>query len=565
MFQHSIDFLLLAPELFQVVLINILLLFALSFSYIKQTTEQVGLFSKNNQQNTHNTNQVLNSTHCADQIKIAYTCADAHWATYRAYNITPVLQVEPIVLLIALCLGCSCILYINCPITYGVGFTDAILWDNLSRLMSILLCSSAAICLSFAVNSLKRFSRYEFVFIMWLSIVGMLVLIKSYNLLSLYLSIELQSLSFYMLAAMKARTEASAEAGLKYFILSAFSSALLLLGCTLIYAACGSVNFADFTLVLNHFYVLNNNTSINVYPMIAVGLGCVIISLLFKLAAVPFHAWIADVYEGSPTPITAFFAICSKIAAITVLIRLTCLADNTLYELLVLVAVLSLVVGSLSAMRQVKLKRLLAFSGVANVGWFLLALISGQWDLLILHLIVYILLSISLFSVFVLPLYRTHPNLEYRQRFDQHQGLLDHGVDSQALKYINDLNLLYKTNPSLAFVLTVAFFSLAGMPPLAGFYSKYLILNAVIQAQHYLVLALALGVAVVSAFYYLRVVKILYFSTYTNKQQTNNIFSLHSATAEANINAYVCASSTLLTLLFFIRPDYLYVWIGLLQ
>ena len=137
--------------------------------------------------------------------------------------------------------------------------------------------------------------------------------------------------------------------------------------------------------------------------MLYVGLGCVCISLLLKLAAAPFHAWVADVYEGSPTAVTAFFAITSKIAAITALIRLIDISSNSLIVPLSFVALISLITGSLSAMRQVKLKRLLAFSGVANVGWFLLALIAGKWDVLVIHLVVYILLSVSLFSVFILP------------------------------------------------------------------------------------------------------------------------------------------------------------------
>lgn len=551
MSHHSISFLLIIPELFQVILINILLLFAISFSYYKIETKKVGdAYKSLNElpitkksiipQNFKNiTNFELNNFNSA--------------RLYNAYNITPMLQVEPIIILIILSLLCSSILYVNNPLNYAIGLNNSLIWDNLSRLMSIVLCISAAITLGFSMPSLKRFGRYEFIFIMWLSIIGMLCLIKSYNFLALYLNIELQSLSFYMLAAMKSRTESSAEAGLKYFILSAFSSALLLLGISLIYGAIGSQNFADLSVSLSHFTTYYMET--NYYPMLAVGLGCICISLLFKLAAVPFHAWIADVYEGSPTPITAFFAICSKIAVVAALIRIVELSDYTLNALLALVAVLSLLVGSLSAMRQVKLKRLLAFSGVANVGWFLLALVTGQWDILIIHLIVYITLSISLFSVFVLPLFRTHPNLEYRQRIDLKHDLTDHGVDSQTLKYINDLNQIYKTNPSLAFVITIALFSLAGIPPLAGFYSKYLILNSIIQAEQYLILSLALGVAVISAFYYIRVIKTMYFGTSIHH---NVQFSLYSQTS---VNAYICTFTTFLTVLFFIRPDYICIWV----
>jgi NADH-quinone oxidoreductase subunit N len=412
----------------------------------------------------------------------------------------------------------------------------------------------------------------------------MLCLIKSYNFLTIYLSVELQSLSFYMLAAMRSRTEASAEAGLKYFILSAFSSAILLLGITLIYAATGSQNFADLNIIINYF-----NSQSNIPISLNIGLGCVCISLLFKLAAAPFHAWIADVYEGSPTPITAFFAITAKIGACAALIRVMELHVTT-FGLLPFIAVLSLIIGSLSAMRQVKLKRLLAFSGVTNVGWFILALITGQWHLLIIHLVIYILLSICLFSIFILP------NLEYRQRtaYSLGQHIVDHGTDSLAIKYISDLNQLHKTNPSLAFAMVIAFFSLAGIPPLAGFYSKYLIINALTQTEQYLTLLIALVSAVLSAFYYIRVIKTIYFPPLelrftqlrrynpssldeglnkptkikaTIRQQNPKVKSLVKDRFKmftimvVSSNAYICAFSTILTIFFFIKPDYFCIWI----
>lgn len=568
-----------------------------------------------------------------------------------AYISGPVALIEPIIQVVILTLVCSSMLYINSPVVYAVGLTDSIIWDGLGRLMSVLICISASGSLALSITAISRFGRYEFLFIIWLSIIGMLCLIKSYNFLTLYLSIELQSLSFYMLAAMRSRTEASAEAGLKYFILSAFSSAILLLGITLVYAAVGSQNFADLNIMINYFYSQSETMPIS----LNVGLGCVCISLLFKLAAAPFHAWIADVYEGSPTPITAFFAITAKIGAATALIRIIELHVTT-FALLPFIAVLSLIVGSLSAMRQVKLKRLLAFSGVANVGWFILALITGQWHLLIIHLIVYILLSTCLFSIFVLPLFRTHPNLEYRQRTDMHgssRQVVDHGTDSLAIKYISDLNQLHKMNPSLAFAMVVAFFSLAGIPPFAGFYSKYLIINALTQTEQYLTLLVALVSAILSAFYYVRVIKTIYFpplelnftksqyfkneeqdltplfaakqqgqnkeAKFNNNNNANSIthspFSQELAkennTAAQSIegvkqqsqlignnlntrlrseskqlktltkksqdrfkmftimtvssNAYICALTTILTIAFFIKPDYFCIWVVLSQ
>lgn len=680
---NTIDFLVVIPECFQIILINILLLFAISFSsYNTQTLSRDKLtqlayrpferyvnlpklnegsadnlkrgsykdkgfekfttlgitknkvslksnFDQSLQQNRfpiHKSNHNSNAKYSARLVKTQMQIIRPSYA----YISTPVTLIEPIIQLVILSLICSKILYINCPLTYAIGLTDSIIWDNLSRFMSVLLCISASASLLLGLAAVKRYGRYEFIFIIWLSIIGMLCLLKSYNFLTFYLSIELQSLSFYMLAAMRSKTEASAEAGLKYFILSAFSSAILLLGITLIYAAIGSQNFADLSIVINYFYSVfdssaaldselpRGNSPVSLSIGLGIGLACVCISLLFKLAAAPFHLWVADVYEGSPTAITAFFAITAKIAAASALIRILEL-HITIFELLPFIAILSLVVGSFSAMRQVKLKRLIAFSGVANVGWFLLALITGQWDLLIVHLVVYILLSICLFSIFVLPLFRTHPNLEYRQRIKQNNSehMIDHGTDSLTIKYISDLNQLNKTNPGLALAMVIALFSLAGIPPFAGFYSKYLIINALTQTEQYLTLSIALGCAVLSAFYYIRVIKTIYFTntgiTYSFnpnlltllpfkealkpsvdqiRSKFNRAFveqgrySASSAQAKRAVqkniisnqqrfkmftimpvsaNAYICAFSTILTVLFFVKPNYIFVCIALSQ
>lgn len=657
---HTIDFLLIIPELFQIVLINLFLLFAICFSYYKikkqvptstlqfkaHTMAQegagaAGVGGAPTEISTFDPQQIKiskeNESIKGFMLSVIEKKNDSYSSGYKnvvssslASISAPVTKIEPIIQLVILSLICSLILYINNPVIYAVGLTDSIIWDSLGRLTSVLVCVSASASLALGMGAIGRFGRYEFIFIIWLSIIGMLCLIKSYNFLTFYLSVELQSLSFYMLAAMRSRTEASAEAGLKYFILSAFSSAILLLGITLIYAAYGSQNFADLNIIINYSYSQPQAIPVS----LNVGLGCICISLLFKLAAAPFHAWVADVYEGSPTPITAFFAITAKIAAATALIRIIELHVTT-FELLSFIAALSLIIGSLSAMRQVKLKRLLAFSGVANVGWFLLALISGQWHLLMIHLIVYILLSTCLFSIFILPLFRTHPNLEYRQRTDlliqkSSQPIADHGTDSLTIKYISDLNQLHKTNPSLALTMVIAFFSLAGIPPFAGFYSKYLIINALTQTEQYLTISIAIASAILSAFYYIRVIKTIYFAplelhfkqpigrqikrSFSNffnnenplewlkKAKQNNIQSnsntrkqneFISAYANNNnnhhfenkrnktvtkknqgslkmftlmtisSNAYICAFTTLLTISFFIRPDYFCIWVML--
>lgn len=540
MITNSSVFLQVLPELLQLILINGLLLFAMLFSYVSDTKST--------------------STEITSEI-------DGLFKPYAGKHMTPTLQTESIVGLMIVSLLCSAMLYLNSHLTYALAY--GLIWDDLGRFMSIFLCISAIAALGLGAQALKRFSRYEFILILWLSVIGMLCLIKSYSFLAFYLSIELQSLSFYMLSAMRSRTEASAEAGLKYFILSAFSSAMLLLGMTLIYGSIGSQSFGDLGITIDHFLALEHIYG-QQFASLYVGLGCICISLLFKLGAAPFHAWIADVYEGSHTAITAWFAITAKIAVATALIRIN--TPDTLVYLLTAVAAISLFVGSLSAMRQVKLKRLMAFSAVANAGWFILALTSGQWQLMVIHLMVYTLLSVNLFSIFILPLFRTHPSLGYRTRILNREDfskadLTDHGADSSTIKYISDLNQIYKVNPSLAFAVTISMFSLAGIPPLAGFYSKYLIINAVTQAEHYLILAVALSAAVISTFYYIRMIKTIYFSVPSphvplplQGQRGQWWFTFY----ELPTNAYITALTTGLTMVFFIKPDYFCIWLALI-
>ena len=558
---------LVLPELFQLVHVHGLLIMAMFQQAYTGLPLHIGISSAQGQTQTRITeadsasesHKVQAPLHNHNTSPVFFGLTKLYnknlkFKAYPGFIVTPVLQTEVVMKLMILCLICSAYLYLNTK-TYNHAY--GLIWDDLGRFMSVFLTLSACCALGLSVQAGVRFGRYEFTLILWLSLLGMLCLIKSYSFLAFYLSIELQSLSFYMLAAMRSRNEASAEAGLKYFILSAFSSAMLLLGMTLVYSTLGTMDFADLSLALNHFDLQNRGLS----PLsVSLGLGCICVSLLFKLAAAPFHAWIADVYEGSHTSITAWFAITSKIAVTCALIRLNTIQNLT--SLLTFASLLSLIVGSLSAARQVKLKRLLAFSAVANAGWFLLALNAGQWQLMVVHLIVYTMLSVNLFSIFILPLARTHPGLAYRSRLLRLSGakdaLKDHGADGSAIKYISDLHQMYRVNPGLALSLTLSMFSLAGIPPLAGFYSKYLILNALTQNENYNVLALALGVAVLSAFYYLRLIKTLYFSDPGLKS------SWWFTVKPTPWNAYLASLSCGLTLVWFVKPAYFCVWLSLI-
>ena len=544
-----IDFILLIPELFQLVLINVLLLYALFFSGLGQSS------------------QIASSTNLTKPEKNVQETQ----LIRAGYLSTPLQIVEPLSWLIVLSLLFSTALYLNTPVSSAVLWTNSFICDDYGTLFKVLLClaGAAAIALALptnctlAVASLKASTlvctkssgNYEFILIVYLAILGMLCLISSYNFLTLYLSIELQSLSFYMLACMKARSEFSAEAGLKYFILGAFSSAILLFGICLIYGSVGSINFDDVAALLYFF----EHTSLNdlntfltvgpnlpfvqqsaVYVGLALGLLCVCISLLFKLAAAPFHAWAPDVYEGSPMNITAFFAITAKIAALAVLLRFVISAGSLLTGVLSFVAIASLVIGTLSAMRQVKIKRLIAFSGIANVGWFLVGLCCGGLDAIILHLIVYIVLSITIFSILIAPIHRIGSTITSETHLN-------------TIKHISDLKQIYKTNPMIALTLVIALFSLGGIPILAGFYSKYLIINATIQAEALGLLSVGLLSAVFSAFYYIRIIKTIYFSVHGS-----DWFSLSAPTA---VNAYIIAITSLFSSFFMVYPESISIWL----
>jgi NADH-quinone oxidoreductase subunit N len=570
------DILLIVPELFQLVLINILLLYALFFSGLGQKSQasSQGFFLQKF------TAQNISANSFAAQGK----------NLRLAYIPTPVQIVEPLSWLIVLSLGFSVILLLNNPasLANAVCLTNSYICDTYATFFKALVCVSSAAAIALAIPALKNSklgshrSNYEFLLVIYLSVLGMLCLISSYNFLTFYLSIELQSLSFYLLACSRAKSEFSAEAGLKYFILGAFSSAFLLFGMSLVYGCIGSIYFDDLAALLEFSTSQAKATSLNfdlsqklenISKMglgsenwnqnglqgidqnfaakvtlenssaskigLTIGLACICISLLFKLAAVPFHMWAPDVYEGSPMGITAFFAIASKIAALATLARFVIITEQSLMELFSFVSIATLTVGTLSAMRQVKIKRLIAFSGISNVGWFLLGLCCGRLDAVMLHLIVYIFTSITLFSIIIQPIHR--------------QGGSENGVDHMTLKHISDLGQVYKTNAVMAFALTLAFFSLGGIPILAGFYSKYLIINASIQAEALGLLTVGLISAVVSAFYYLRVVKTVYFMEASNNWFTFDVPSI--------ANAYLISCTTFFTAFFIAYPECLSIWL----
>jgi NADH-quinone oxidoreductase subunit N len=384
----------------------------------------------------------------------------------------------------------------NNPINDIIIFNDLLIIDDFSNVIKIIVSISSICCILLSFEYLKdeKLYAFEYALILLLAILGIFLIISSYSLISMYLAIELQSLSLYIIAAYKRNTKFSTEAGLKYFILGALASGFLLIGCSLMYGFTGLTSFTDFaklfggSLLYNDFYASNG---------IIIGIVFITIALLFKLAAAPFHMWAPDVYEGAPTSVTAFFAIVPKIAILGLLIRFlsTTLYDLIDYwqEIIFLSAIISIVVAAFAALEQKKLKRFLAYSAIGHTGYILIGVATGTPDGIqasLLYMIIYIITSIGVFSIV----------LSLRNK-----------VTKTKIKYLSELHNLGNTNPVLAISLTIVLFSMAGIPPLAGFIGKLYIFLAAIESSMYLLAIIGVMTSVIGAVYYIRLIKIMYF------------------------------------------------------
>jgi proton-translocating NADH-quinone oxidoreductase chain N len=315
-------------------------------------------------------------------------------------------------------------------------------------------------------------------------------MISAYDLIAMYSAIELQSLCFYVIAASKRNSEFSTEAGLKYFILGAFSSGILLFGCSMIYGFTGVTNFEELAKIFTGYEItLFGAQSSGIF----MGILFIAVGFLFKITAVPFHMWAPDVYEGSPTLVTAFFSIAPKISILANMIRVFIYSfyDPTWQQLFFFCSIASMILGALAAMAQNKVKRLLAYSSIGHVGYLFIGFSCGTIEgiqSLLIGVFIYVLMTINVFAI-VLAL--------CQNRF----------------KYIADLGALAKTNPILAITSSITMFSYAGIPPLAGFCSKFYLFFAALGCGAYLLALIGVVTSVISCFYYIRFVKIMYFDT----------------------------------------------------
>lgn len=392
-------------------------------------------------------------------------------------------------------------------------FHNTFIVDHFSQFIKIIVLLSAAGALLISLDYLRQqqINSFEYAILISLATLGMVLLISSYDLISLYLAIEFQSLCLYVLAALKRNSEFSTEAGLKYFILGAFSSGILLFGSSLVYGFTGMTSFEDLAKL---FTGLGSSDSIQTGGVL-IGLILISVGLLFKVYAVPFHVWVPDVYEGSPTIVTAFFAVTPSISVLAVFLRLFL---STFYDfldawqqLLLFCSIASMIVATFAALSQKKLKRLLAYSAIGHAGYLLIGFASGTPDgvqALLLYSIIYIIMTLGMFTFL----------LATRDQFN-----------GQQIRYLSDMNVLFRTNPILALSVALILFSLAGIPPLAGFFSKLYVFFAAIKVSLYFVVLIGVVTSVIGSVYYLRLIQIMYFEkakTLVTYQQMDRVKSL---------------------------------------
>lgn len=371
----------------------------------------------------------------------------------------------------------------------AVGLFDgAFLVDDFSRYMKtlVLLGALAAFPMSAAYLERMRLERFEYPVLILLATLGMCLMVSAGDLITLYLSLELQGLCLYALAAWRRDSARSSEAGLKYFVLGALSSGLLLYGCSLLYGFGGGVSF----LVLTDAAAAAPG-----HPGLVFGMVFVLAGLAFKLSAAPFHMWTPDVYEGAPTPVAAFLAGAGKLAAVALLLRFVVEGLLPMAEawrqVVIALAVASMLLGAFAAIGQRNVKRLMAYSAIGHVGYMLTALAAGGVggvSAILLYLALYLSMNIGVFCAILM-----------MRRAD---GMVED---------IADLAGLHGRQPFMAFLLAVLLFSLAGVPPLAGFFAKFQVFLAVVEAGLYPLAVLGVLASVVAAFYYLRIVRVMYF------------------------------------------------------
>ncbi len=421
-----------------------------------------------------------------------------------------------------LVLAITLVLVLVGPSEATVTFAGMFLVDQFAVFTKSLVLIGSALALVMSLGYLRNenMERFEYPVLIVLATLGMLMMISANDLIALYLGLELQSLALYVVAAFRRDSLRSTEAGLKYFVLGALSSGLLLYGCSLIYGFTGSTRFD----VLASALASGEGANIG----LIVGLVFLISGLAFKISAVPFHMWTPDVYEGAPTPITAFFAVAPKIAAFALFVRVMIGPFIELttewQQVIFVISVASMLLGAFAAIWQTNIKRLMAYSSIGHMGFGLIGLATGTPEGvrgILIYLAIYLAMNVGAFAC-----------------------ILCMRRDGEMVEQIDDLAGLSRTNPLMALAMGVFMFSLAGVPPLAGFFAKFYVFMAAINAGLYTLAVIGVLASVVGAYYYVRIVKVMYFDDPAEPFERPIRGEM----------AVVLAGTSIFTLLFFIYP-----------
>jgi NADH-quinone oxidoreductase subunit N len=386
----------------------------------------------------------------------------------------------------------------------------------------ILIGTAAALMLSLTYMYEEGFARFEYAVLFLLATLGMMLMVSAGNLLGLYMALELQSLSLYVLASIRRDSMKSAEAGMKYFVLGALSSGMLLFGISLVYGFTGSIDFVEIA-----DFVAQSGETTNLGLLF--GMVFILAALAFKISAVPFHMWTPDVYEGAPTSVTAFFAMVPKLAAVALIIRLLMGPFESLMDqwqqIIWFMAIASILWGSFAGIAQTNIKRLLAYSSIANIGFALIGLATGTVDGIaatLVYMALYMIMTAGAFGVVL-----------YVRR------------DGLAAETIEDFSGLSNSHRTLAYMMAFFMFSMSGIPPLAGFVGKLVIFQAAVEAEMYVLAVVGVLGSVVACFYYLRVIKVMFFDEIEQ--------SLDKASSTSR--QFIVALCALIVLFFVVKPE----------
>jgi len=412
----------------------------------------------------------------------------------------------------------------------GNLFSNSFVSNSFTNFFKILILLGTLFVMLITQDFIKemKINHFEYPLLLLFSVLGMFFMISSNDLMSFYLGLELQSLALYILASIDRDNLKSNESGIKYFVLSALSSGLLLYGCSLLYGFTGSTNFEEINLKME----LENTGAVFAMVFILVGLA-------FKVSAVPFHMWTPDVYQGSPSSVTSFFAVVPKVAGMAILIRFVQIPFEQLIEqwknILVFMSLASMILGAVAAIGQTNIKRLIAYSSIGHIGYALAGISTGTvagYSSSITYISIYVIMNLGVFGcIFLMK------------------------KDGKYCEDIKDLAGISKQNPLLAISFLIIMFSLAGIPPLAGFFAKFYVFMSVIESGMYTLAIVGLLSTVISAFYYLRIIKIIYFDEI--KDSFDKIKNL-------GVSSTVLLSCSILVL-FFLHPSILNNIVNLLS